>query len=216
LLNLCNAFLGRYVGRETLAAEACDVELNRLGEPIGKQDQYSCAIGGLNFIQFHPDDSVTCEPVPLSREMRRQVEQNLVMIYLGGTRSASAVLKEQAANIEKRDSANDELRAMVAQAELLRHEIVRDPDVLGPFLHEGWMRKKRLAQGISSPQIDDAYDRAMAAGASGGKLLGAGGSGFLLFYAPGDARAAVVDALSDYRAYDVVMDTTGTTIIYSN
>jgi D-glycero-alpha-D-manno-heptose-7-phosphate kinase len=126
------------------------------------------------------------------------------------------VLKEQAANIEKRDSANDELRAMVAQAELLRHEIVRDPDVLGPFLHEGWMRKKRLAQGISSPQIDDAYDRAMAAGASGGKLLGAGGSGFLLFYAPGDARAAVVDALSDYRAYDVVMDTTGTTIIYSN
>ncbi len=216
LLNLCNAFLGRYVGREALAAEACDIEINRLGEQIGKQDQYCCAIGGLNFIEFHPDDSVTCEPVPMGREARRRIEQNLVMCYLGGTRSASQVLKEQSANMAQDQGVNEDLRAMVDLARALRLEIAGDPDVLGPYLHEGWSRKKRLAASISSPAIDTAYDRALAAGATGGKLLGAGGSGFLLLYAPGEARQAVVEALSSYRAYDVVMDTTGSTIIYSN
>jgi D-glycero-alpha-D-manno-heptose-7-phosphate kinase len=111
---------------------------------------------------------------------------------------------------------NEDLRAMVDLARALRLEIAGDPDVLGPYLHEGWSRKKRLAASISSPAIDTAYDRALAAGATGGKLLGAGGSGFLLLYAPGEARQAVVEALSSYRAYDVVMDTTGSTIIYSN
>lgn len=216
LLNLCNAYRGRYVGRTELAAEACAVEIERLGEPIGKQDQYGCAIGGLNFIEFHPDDSVTYEAVPLTHDMRRRLEDNLVMFYLGGQRSASAILKTQAGAIDQGGNVVEDLKAMAAQAAALRGDLIHDLDCLGPYLNEGWMRKRRISAGISAPHIDDAYARATAAGATGGKLLGAGGSGFLLFYAPDGTRQAVIEALSDYVPYDVRLDMIGTTIIYSD
>lgn len=216
LLNLCNAYLGRFVNREDLAAEACEIEIERLGEPIGKQDQYCSALGGINFIQYNPDDSVSCEVVPLTLQMRRQLEANLVMFYLGGQRSASDILREQSKAIEAGGGAVEDTKALVKLASDLRTEIVSDIDVLGPFLDEGWQRKRRLGAGVSNPLVDNAYARALAAGATGGKLLGAGGSGFLLVYAPGDARQSVVDALSAYRAHDIAMDSNGTTIIYSN
>jgi D-glycero-alpha-D-manno-heptose-7-phosphate kinase len=216
LLNLCNAYLGRYEGRNVLAAKACEIEIRKLGEPIGKQDQYGCALGGLNFIEFHQDDSVTCEAVPITHAMRQRLEDNLVMFYLRGTRSAGEVLRKQSENIKSSKRALGNLQAMVRQARSLRAEIVNDVDILGPYLHEGWMRKRSLAEGISNPLIDDAYERAMAAGATGGKLLGAGDAGFLLVYAPDEARASVCEALSEYRAYDVRFDPIGTTIIYSD
>ena len=216
LLNLCNAYLGRYVGRADLAAQACDVEIDRLGEPIGKQDQYGCAIGGLNFIEFHPDDSVTYEAVPLTHAQRRTLEDNLVMLYLGGQRSASAILQTQAGAIDSGGSVIDDLKAMAAQAAALRGDLIHDIDCLGPYLDEGWQRKRRISAGISAPHIDDAYARALAAGATGGKLLGAGGSGFLLFYCPNGTRDAVIDALRPYAPYDLRLDMIGTTIIYSD
>ena len=216
LLNLCNAFLGRYVGRTALAAQACEIEIDRLGEPIGKQDQYGCALGGLNFIEFHPDESVTCEAVPITLEMRQRMERNLVMFYLGGTRSASAILKRQAQELENDRAKFENMQAMVEQACRLRAEILGDVDVIGPSLHEAWMLKRQLARGISNPRVDDAYARARAAGATGGKLLGAGDAGFLLVYAPDGARARVTAALDEYRCYDVRFDTIGTTIIYSD
>jgi D-glycero-alpha-D-manno-heptose-7-phosphate kinase len=216
LLNLCNAYLGRYEGRQQLAAKACEVEIDKLGEPIGKQDQYGCALGGLNFIEFHPDESVTCESVPLTLQQREKLEKNLVMFYLGGTRSASAVLKKQAENVRSSSVASDNLKAMVRQARDLRRDIIGDIDVIGPYLHEGWQLKRTLAQGISNAVVDDAYTRALAAGATGGKLLGAGDSGFLLVYAPGGARQHVCAALPEYKAYDVRFDPIGATIIYSD
>jgi D-glycero-alpha-D-manno-heptose-7-phosphate kinase len=216
LLNLCNAYLGRYEGRTVLAAKACDIEICKLGEPIGKQDQYGCALGGLNFIEFHTDDSVTCESVPISHAMRERLERGLVMFYLRGTRSASDVLRRQAEQVKSNKRALGNLQAMARQARSLRAEIPHDVDVIGPYLHEAWQRKRSLADGITNPRVDDAYARAMAAGASGGKLLGAGDSGFLLVYAPDDARARVSAALSDYKAYDVRFDPIGTTIIYSD
>jgi D-glycero-alpha-D-manno-heptose-7-phosphate kinase len=108
------------------------------------------------------------------------------------------------------------MKAMVQQARHLRAEILSDIDVLGPYLHEGWERKRSLAAGISNPLIDDAYARALAAGATGGKLLGAGSSGFLLTFAPEDARENVRKALSEFKAYDVRMDTVGANIIYAD
>ena len=216
LLNLCKAYLGGYEARNTLAAHACEIEIERLGEPIGKQDQYGCALGGLNFIQFHPDESVTTEAVPLTLEKRQKLERNLLMFYLGGTRSASALLKQQAAAVETNPRAIDNLKAMVAQARTLRADIMGDVDVVGPYLHEGWQRKRELAAGISNPRVDEAYARVCAAGATGGKLLGAGESGFLLVYAPEGTRDAVIAALPDCRAYDVRFDSIGTTIIYSD
>ncbi len=216
LLNLCNAYLGRYEGRTALAERACEIEIEKLGEPIGKQDQYGCALGGLNFIEFHEDESVTCEAVPITLAMRQRMEQNLVMFYLGGTRSASAILNKQAAAVETDPRVAANLRQMVQLARDLRREIVEDVDVLGEFLHEGWCRKRELAHGITNAQVDDAYARARSAGATGGKLLGAGQAGFLLVYAPGEARARVVAALPEFRAYDVRFDPIGTTIIYSD
>jgi D-glycero-alpha-D-manno-heptose-7-phosphate kinase len=216
LLNLVNAYQGRYEGRATLAAKACEIEIDKLGEPIGKQDQYGCALGGLNFIEFHQDDSVTSEAVPLTLESRKRLEEGLVMFYLGGTRSASALLKNQAEELKSSKRASGTMQAMVRQARGLRAEIANDVDVVGPYLHEGWERKRTLANGISNSFVDDAYARARAAGATGGKLLGAGDSGFLLVYAPDEAGERVRAALSKCRVYGVRFDPIGTSIIYSD
>jgi D-glycero-alpha-D-manno-heptose-7-phosphate kinase len=216
LLNLVNAYQGRYEGRSALAAKACEIEIDKLGEPIGKQDQYGCALGGLNFIEFHQDDSVTSEAVPLTLESRKRLEDGLVMFYLGGTRSASALLKGQTEELKSNKRALGTMQAMVRQARGLRAEISHDVDVIGPYLHEGWERKRSLGNGISNPRIDEAYGRARAAGATGGKLLGAGESGFLLVYAPDEAGERVRAALSDYRSYGVRFDPIGTSIIYSD
>jgi D-glycero-alpha-D-manno-heptose-7-phosphate kinase len=216
LLNLCNAHLGRYESRTVLAAKACELEIRKLGEPIGKQDQYGCALGGLNFIEFHPDDSVTCESVPLTEANRRRLEDGLVMFYLGGNRSASEILRKQSQTLRENKAAQGNLQAMVRQARGLRAEIATDVDIIGPYLHEGWLRKRTLSRDITNARIDNAYERAMAAGATGGKLLGAGDCGFLLVYAPDGAQQSVREALVDYRAYNVRFDSIGTTIIYSD
>jgi D-glycero-alpha-D-manno-heptose-7-phosphate kinase len=215
LLNLCNAYLGRYESRTVLAAKACEIEIDKLGEPIGKQDQYGCALGGLNFIEFHPDESVTCEAVPITLEMRERLERGLIMFYLGGTRSASKILERQAEAVKNNPAAISNLKAMVDQARSLRADIIGDVDVLGPYLHEAWERKRSLVAGITNPRVDDAYARARAAGATGGKLLGAGDSGFLLVYVPTEARERVIAALHDCKPYDVRFDSIGTSIIYS-
>jgi D-glycero-alpha-D-manno-heptose-7-phosphate kinase len=216
LLNLCFAYQGRYVSRTRLAELACEIELDKLAEPIGKQDQYGCALGGVNLIEFLPDGQVTHERVPLTSEQQRTIEDNLIMFYLGGTRSASALLIEQAKTIAADAAARDNLKQMVAQARTLRRDLCEDVDVLGPYLHEAWVRKQRLNASISNHLVHHAYERARQAGATGGKLLGAGGSGFLLLYAPGGAQAEVAEALYEYRAHDVRIDAAGSTIIYSD
>jgi D-glycero-alpha-D-manno-heptose-7-phosphate kinase len=216
LLNLCYAYRGEYVSRGRLAELACEMEIEKLGEPIGKQDQYGCALGGVNLIEFHTDGSVTYETVPLTIEQRLRMEQNLVMFYLGGTRSASELLSAQSRSTAENPQVVENLKAMVDQARTLRADLCRDVEVLGPYLHEAWMRKRSLSSGISNPVVEKAYDKALAAGATGGKLLGAGGSGFLLLYAPGSARQAVAEALPEYEMHPVHVDTAGSTIIYSD
>lgn len=216
LLNLCYAFRGEYVSRSILAKQACDIEIEKLGEPIGKQDQYGCALGGLNLIEFHPDEHVTYETVPLTLPDRLKLEQNMMMFYLGGTRSASAILAAQSRNSIEDKQVIANLKAMVEQARGLRADLCRDVDCLGPYLHDGWMRKKSLAAGISNPIIDSAYDRALMNGATGGKLLGAGQSGFLLVYAPQAAHDSVRLALREHEFHPLRMDGAGSTIIYSD
>lgn len=216
LLNLCYAYRGEYVSRARLAELACEIEIEKLGEPIGKQDQYGCALGGVNLIEFHTDGSVTYETVPLTIEQRRQMEQNLLMFYLGGTRSASKLLSAQSRRTAESPQVVENLKAMVEQARTLRADLCRDVEVLGPYLHEAWLRKRSLSLGISNPLVDEVYNKAIDAGATGGKLLGAGGSGFMLLYAPGSARDAVAEALSEYEMRPVQVDTAGSAIIYSD
>ncbi len=200
LLNALHAYAGRHASAERLAEESCDIEINRCGEPIGKQDQYAAAFGGFNFIRFHPDDTVDVQKLLCRRETLEELQSMLMMFYTGITRSASALLAEQSANMVGEEEKIAAMDRMVASAEAVLHDLQSNRlDTLGAALDENWQLKKSLARGISNPTIDAAYDAARAAGALGGKILGAGGGGFLLFMVPREKQDAVRRALSSLR-----------------
>ena len=200
LLNALHAYAGRHASAERLAEESCDIEINRCGEPIGKQDQYAAAFGGFNFIRFHADDSVEVQKILCRQETLEELQSMLMMFYTGITRSASALLAEQSANMVGEDEKIAAMDRMVASAEAVLGDLQSNRlDTLGEALDESWQLKKSLAKGISNPVIDEAYAAARAAGALGGKILGAGGGGFLLFMVPRDKHETVRRALFGLR-----------------
>jgi len=215
LLHALHASQGRYVSSRRLAEQCCEIEIERCGEPIGKQDQFAAAIGGLNFIQFHPDDSVTVEPVICPRDTVRQLESELVVFYTGITRSASELLAHQSRVIGSGGNKGSVMKAMVKLAFDLRAEFQSNSiSAFGEILHENWLLKKSISESISSPQIDVWYDRARAAGAGGGKLLGAGSGGFMVFHAPVERHDAIRHSLSDLREVKFGFDPQGSRIIF--
>ena len=216
LLHLLHTYKGEYVSKYKLAKDACEVEIEKLGEPIGKQDQFAAAFGGLKFYEFMPNGFVNVEPVIMAQESYSKLENNLLMFYLGGTHSASEILKEQNKNIKAEDKANVQ-KKMCEIARQLKVELQNNNvDAMGELLHENWVLKKSLAAGISNPLIEDVYRRAMAAGATGGKLLGAGGAGFMLFYVPENRQIDVRYALSNLREMKFEMDNSGATIVMTD
>ncbi len=217
IINLCNAYTGKYMSKEDIADYACTTEIKKLGEPIGKQDQYAAAMGGINFFEFTRNDTVTVEKIILHKEKYSELENNLLMFYLGDTRSASSILKEQSSNIVSDNAKIENTKKMVNLANDLKRELQQNNiDSFGEILHTGWMYKKELASGISNERIDHFYDIAIKNGASGGKLLGAGGGGFLLFYVKEDNKEKLRTALTGLEEFDFSFDETGTTIIYYN
>ena len=214
LLQLLHTYRGEYIPKYKLAKDACEVEINKLGEPIGKQDQFAAAFGGLNFIEFRPNGYVNVEPVIMRPESYHKLERNLMMFYLGGTHSASAILKEQSSNVRREDKARVQKQMCVITRQLRDELQSNNVDAMGELLHENWMLKRTLASGISNPLVDDAYERAMGAGATGGKLLGAGGAGFMLFYVPEERQQDVRAALSDLREMEFEMDNSGASILH--
>lgn len=208
------AYTDRYVSKEQLAGEACEVEIDRLREPIGKQDQYAAAYGGLNYIVFNRDGTVSVEPIVMRKDSYRKIEDNLMMFYTGDTRSASVILKEQSKNI----SGGDKEKAMIKMCEItkkLKVELEKNNvNYLGRALHENWLIKRTLANSISNPDIDEWYEIAIKNGATGGKLLGAGGGGFLLFYVPKNKQKQVREALGMLDEIRFGFDWQGSTIIY--
>lgn len=216
LLQLLNTYTGKYVSKYKLAKDACAVEIEKLGEPIGKQDQFAAAFGGLKFYEFLPNGFVNVEPVVMKSESYTKLEKNLLMFYLGGTHSASAILKEQSKNVQTVDKASVQ-KKMCDIARTLKNELQNNNvDAMGELLHENWMLKRSLATGISNPFIDETYDLAMKAGAVGGKLLGAGGAGFMLFYVPEEKQLAVRKALSNLREMEFEMDNSGASIVMTD
>jgi len=214
LLHLLHTYKGEYVSKYKLAKDACAVEIEKLGEPIGKQDQYAAAFGGLNFIEFLPNGFVNVEPVIMSAESYHKLEDNILMFYLGGTHSASSILKEQSANVKTADKAEVQ-KKMCALTRTLKEELQQNRiDAMGELLHENWMLKRSLASGISNPLIDDVYETARNAGALGGKLLGAGGAGFMIFYVKDENKKAVRKALGELREMDFEMDNSGASIVH--
>lgn len=217
LINLCNVYTDKYMNKEEIASEACKIEIEDLKEPIGKQDQYACACGGLNFISFHKCGSVDVEKLYLQNDAYHVLEKNLLMFYTGQTRAAGSILAEQKKNTTDDEAKIKNLHKMVALSKDLRTELLRgNTNAMGEVLHAGWMYKKELASGISNPMIDEAYDLAIENGASGGKLLGAGGGGFLLFYVQEQYRNKVRKALNKLKEIDFKFDNKGTNIVYYN
>jgi D-glycero-alpha-D-manno-heptose-7-phosphate kinase len=215
LLNALYAHTGRLAGAERLAREACDIEIARCGRPIGKQDQYSAAYGGLKHLTFNPDGTVFVDQILCEAATRRRLASHLLMLYTGQTRRAESILEEQSRNSVDRDATRASLRHMVSLAAQLRDALNRsDLDGFGELLHANWEEKRRLAHGITTPNLDAWYDTARAHGAIGGKVLGAGGGGFLLLYAPPERHEDICGALPALRHVPFQFEPQGSRLIY--
>jgi D-glycero-alpha-D-manno-heptose-7-phosphate kinase len=215
LLNALYAHRSIFASKEQLAREACELEIEYLKEPIGKQDQYAAAYGGVNFIEFHPNESVTVQPLVLSPAAMSNLESRLMLFYTGDQRDARALLSKQVSVMQSDAAKFATMQRMVDLAYEMRDVLATgDLDGFGTLLHRGWEMKRSLG-GISYARIDDAYERARAAGAIGGKLAGAGGGGFLVLYCPPERQAAVCEALSDLKRVDFQFDRAGARVAFA-
>jgi D-glycero-alpha-D-manno-heptose-7-phosphate kinase len=203
-----------YISHEQLAREACEIEINILKEPIGKQDQYAAAFGGLNILHFHPNGDVRVEPLYVKNETYRLLQENLLMFYVGNQRKASDILAEQKRNATYEEKF-DILKSMVLLVSDLRNCLYTGHlENFGGIMHENWILKQKLASQITNPEIDDIYRTGLRAGAKGGKLLGAGGGGFMLFYCEKANQQELVDKLKPLAKFDFVFEREGSKIIY--
>lgn len=217
LLNALYAFTERFRSAEQLAQEACQIEINILGKPIGKQDQYAAAYGGLNYIQFNPDETVFVEPIICSKETKEQLQKRLLMFYTGLRGDNSDILVEQRRGTVSNEAKRRSLDHMVELAKQMRDALnSNDLTNFGELLHQNWEFKKQMASGISNPQIDRWYQVARRAGAPGGKILGAGGRGFLLLYCSKGKRESVQAVMQGLglREFPFRFEPQGSKIIY--
>lgn len=213
LLHTLYSYKGKFVSKARLAKEACQIEIEKLNSPIGKQDQYAAAMGGLNFIRFNRDGSVSVSPIMMKTDTYKQLQNNLLIFYTGTTRSANSILSEQKKNISQ-DDKNENLKRMCVLAQDMKESLEKnDLSSFGEILNQSWELKRTLASGISNPEIDKAYENAMNSGALGGKLLGAGGGGFLLFYCEPDKQEQLRKNIG-LREFDFKFDQDGTSIVY--
>jgi D-glycero-alpha-D-manno-heptose-7-phosphate kinase len=207
------AFLGTDVPADRVAREACEIEIKTLGKPIGIQDQYIAAYGGLRFMEFKSGGNVHIEDVLLNPQARREFEKNLMLFYTGVPRKSSDILTEQKENIQGRTQILAELKELAYAA---REDLeAGNFDALGNFLHVGWQLKKSLASRISNPEIDSIYDAARHAGALGGKITGAGGGGFFLVYCPREKQDQVRYALRKLQELPFQFEQDGAKVIFN-
>jgi len=214
LLNGLFAYKNQYVSKEALARLACEIEIQRCHEPIGKQDQYAAAYGGLNLIRFHPDESVSVDPVICPAPILDELQASILVFFTGRTRSASSVLAHHSQGLLTTDK-RKRLQRMVQLAFELKQELESGRlSNFGEILHENWHLKMQMATGVSDRQIDAWYAAGRASGALGGKLLGAGNGGFLMFFAPPERHAQIAKVLSDLRRVKFGFDRTGAQIVF--
>src|SRR5258707_3639280 len=212
LMNVLNAMRGKQLDAHALAVSATDLEQNKLKESVGCQDQIASAYGGMNVIKFERDDSFSVTPLGLGNGQREDFEKWLMLFYTGSSRISSEFAKKLISNLEANAKHRKGMREMVELGvDMLHAGRLSD---FGQLLHESWTLKRRLADGTSTTTIDRIYDDAQRAGALGGKLLGAGGTGFMVFVVPPERQAAVREALSHLITVPVSADFTGSTIVY--
>ncbi len=215
LLNALYAYKGQYVTAKQLAEEACHIEIDILKKPIGKQDQYIAAYGGFQYIQFNGDESVYVDPIICSSETKFDLENKLMLFYTHKTRSADPILAKQTKNLATSEVKRKTMEKMVKIAKDLKEEL-RNNNMrsFGKKLHENWFLKRKMAEGVTNNQIDKWYSTALKNGAIGGKILGAGGGGFLLFYAPLEKHAKIIAELPELTLVDFKLEPQGSKIIF--
>ena len=212
-LHAMYAYLGEIVPVERLAREACEVEIEILKRPIGIQDQYIAAYGGLRFFEFLPNGQVTAEKIQLSSEAQRALNSNFMLFFTGMSRNSSTILKEQVGNLKDRLNELRELKYMAHEARCAIE--TENFDELGVLLHQSWELKKRLAGTISNGQINEIYESARGAGAIGGKIAGAGGGGFFLLYVPIEHQNKVRTKLNGLQELPFRLEADGTKVIFN-
>ena len=213
LLNAFYAYRGEQVTAERLAREACEIEIERLGKPIGKQDQYIAAYGGLRAFRFRRDGGVDVRALRLAPADLREISARLHLFFTGRTRRADAILSEQKARTHDRREELDGIKALALELEEALE--ARELDRLGQVLHESWELKRRLASGISDAAIEALYARARAHGAVGGKICGAGGGGFLLVDCPPEQGQRLAKGMASHRELPFQLERDGSKVIFN-
>jgi len=212
-LHAMYAYMGEIVSAERLAREACGIEIGTLKKPIGIQDQYIAAYGGLRFFEFKSDGEVKVEKVKISPDSHRMLNDSFLLFFTGVSRRADTILNEQKDNIKDRITVLREIKQMAYQA---RNDIeTGNFDSFGQLMNQSWELKKKLAGSISNRSINDMYETAQRAGAIGGKITGAGGGGFLMLYVPYEKQAAVRTALSGLQELPFRLEADGTKTIFN-
>lgn len=206
VVKVISEYLKLGFSRYDLAERSYHIARNVLGNPVGKQDEYASAFGGMNYIQFHPDNSVTVDPVALPPELLRELQSNLMLFFTGSAHNSWDILHAQESSTRQHASmAVDALHEIRALADRMREVLGKgELDRFGELLDCGWHAKKRVSNKISNPHIDELYDLARTHGALGGKITGAGGGGFLLLYVPARRQQSVRDAFAQKGLREMV------------
>jgi D-glycero-alpha-D-manno-heptose-7-phosphate kinase len=212
-LHALYVYSGEIVSAERLAREACGIEIDMLKKPIGIQDQYIAAYGGLCFFEFKQNGEVKVEKVKISADSYRALNDNFLLFFTGMSRQAGTILEEQKRNIKDRIVELREIKQMTSQARTYLE--TENFDSVGTLLNQSWELKKRLSNTISNDRINDIYESSLRAGAIGGKIAGAGGGGFLLLYVPYERQKAVRNALSTLQELPFRLESDGTKVIFN-
>jgi D-glycero-alpha-D-manno-heptose-7-phosphate kinase len=214
LLHALYTYKGESISKEELGRLSSHIEIDLCGDRIGKQDQYAAAFGGLNLIEFNEDDSVVVSPVICKSETIKKIEESIIVFYTGRTRSASALLSKQSDNMKRADK-RELMSNMVSLAYDMR-DLLENDDIepLGELLDQNWQLKRQMTVGISDLQIDSWYSEGILAGATGGKLLGAGNGGFMMFLAPKEKHAKITKAMKGLRRVPFSFDNSGSKIVF--
>lgn len=202
------------VTKEKLTYEAIHIDQEKVGENVGSQDHTTAAFGGFNTIEFGRDGRITVKPLPVDRERLRHFKNHLMLVFTGQTRVASEIALEQIKNTHAKYNELTLMRELVNEAVSIITNSRRELGEFGTLLHEGWKIKKELSSKITNPFVDKVYREALQCGALGGKLLGAGGGGFLLLFAYPEIRSRIQEKLSPLHTVSFDFESTGSTIIY--
>lgn len=215
LLNALHAYQNKYISKDQLGEISCKIEIDLCGEPIGKQDQYAAAYGGLNLIKFHRNGSVAVDPIICHPNTLADFEKSIIVFYTSLTRSASAILSTQSEGMRSSQKKQNTMKQMVQLTYDLKYLLESgDLDPIGELLDKNWNLKRQMTNGISNSQIDEWYNKGIKAGAKGGKLLGAGNGGFIMFYAPESKHKDISKALKELREVPFSFDENGSQIIH--